>query len=206
MRDTRDRVLDAAERLFAKKGVAAVSLREINGIAGISQGVLHYHFKGRDGLIEALLERRLPAVTADRRDMVERLRAHNAPPSIRELLEIIVLPLARVAIEQGTAGRRFIQVLGRLSSERNPIFMKFSSSQFARVGLQDLIPGQLPRGSMEVFELRIGMAMHAIYGTLGELDDLAYSWQSHARPATLEPRQVVDALLDFLCEGFSGRA
>ncbi len=45
---TRKRILDTAERLFGERGVAAVSLRDINRAAGISQGVLHYHFGGRD--------------------------------------------------------------------------------------------------------------------------------------------------------------
>ncbi|MBP6382754.1 MAG: helix-turn-helix transcriptional regulator, partial [Pseudomonadales bacterium] len=44
---TRKRILDTAERLFGERGVAAVSLRDINRAAGISQGVLHYHFGGR---------------------------------------------------------------------------------------------------------------------------------------------------------------
>lgn len=56
---TRDRILDQAERLFAERGIDAVSLRAINAAAGVSPGILHYHFGNREPLIESIISRRL---------------------------------------------------------------------------------------------------------------------------------------------------
>lgn len=104
---TRKRILDTAERLFGERGVAAVSLRDINRSAGISQGVLHYHFGGRDLLVEAILERWLPSINADRRRMYDALLASGQAAQRRDIIEILCLPLAKLAIDRQPAGRRF---------------------------------------------------------------------------------------------------
>ncbi|WP_217231524.1 TetR/AcrR family transcriptional regulator [Streptomyces anulatus] len=56
---TRDRLLDAAEKLFLDHGVNQVSVRAINAEAGLNPGAVHYHFGSREGLVAALLEREL---------------------------------------------------------------------------------------------------------------------------------------------------
>ena len=93
---TRKRILDTAERLFGERGVAAVSLRDINRSAGISQGVLHYHFGGRDALIEAILQRWLPGVNAERRQMYDAILAAGRTPSERDVVEILCLSLIHI--------------------------------------------------------------------------------------------------------------
>src|ERR1700685_4032256 len=60
----REIIMDAAERLFAERGIEAVSLRTINAEAGYSVAALHYHFATRDGLVRALLARAQPPMLA----------------------------------------------------------------------------------------------------------------------------------------------
>ena len=54
---TRKRILKHAERLFAKSGIDAVSIRDITDAAGVNSAAIHYHFGSKSGLVEALLER-----------------------------------------------------------------------------------------------------------------------------------------------------
>src|SRR5512134_217549 len=57
-RSTRDLILDAAERRFAERGFAAVSMREIAGEAGLkNQASLYHHFNHKRALYEAVLAR-----------------------------------------------------------------------------------------------------------------------------------------------------
>jgi AcrR family transcriptional regulator len=57
-RPTRDVILDAAERRFAERGFAGVSVREIAGDAGLkNQASLYHHFKNKKALYEAVLLR-----------------------------------------------------------------------------------------------------------------------------------------------------
>ena len=55
--DARDRLLDAAERLLAAEGGAALTTRRIAAEAGVNHGLVHYHFGTVDDLVAALAER-----------------------------------------------------------------------------------------------------------------------------------------------------
>jgi AcrR family transcriptional regulator len=52
----RERILDAGIHLFAAKGYASTSVREIVERAGVTKPVLYYHFKNKEGLFVAILE------------------------------------------------------------------------------------------------------------------------------------------------------
>lgn len=56
-RDTRDRLLDAAETVVAERGVSALSLDAVAGEAGVSKGGLLHHFRSKEALLAALVER-----------------------------------------------------------------------------------------------------------------------------------------------------
>jgi len=56
---TAARILAVAEELFAERGYAAVSIREIAGRVGVNQGSIYNHFAGKQALYEAVLERGL---------------------------------------------------------------------------------------------------------------------------------------------------
>jgi len=54
--NTRERLLETATELFAEKGYAGTSVREIVDRAGVSKPVLYYYFKSKEGLFYAILE------------------------------------------------------------------------------------------------------------------------------------------------------
>ena len=54
--NSRERLLETATELFAEKGYAGASVREIVEKAGVSKPVLYYYFKSKEGLFYAILE------------------------------------------------------------------------------------------------------------------------------------------------------
>src|SRR5438552_16240986 len=66
---TAERLLDVGEELFAVHGIDAVSTRTITGAAGANSAALHYHFGSKEGLVEAILRRRMTAVRARRQQL-----------------------------------------------------------------------------------------------------------------------------------------
>src|ERR1035441_9434380 len=58
MTDTKERILDTAERLFSEQGYAATSLRSIIARAGVNLAAVHYHFHSKEALLEAVILRR----------------------------------------------------------------------------------------------------------------------------------------------------
>jgi AcrR family transcriptional regulator len=203
---TRKRILDTAERLFGERGVAAVSLRDINRAAGISQGVLHYHFGGRDALVEAILERALPAINAERRRMYEALVAAGKPPAARDVMEILCLPLARLAIGRQPAGRRFLRCLGRLHQEHNPVRTRVSDKYLADIPILDMLQALAPAAPRTRIEWYLGMVMNVIHATLGDVGRPAQPWQRAIDAEPMNPEGQVQALVDFICEGVGALA
>src|SRR3954453_14734589 len=74
-RESRDELLTAALRVFARRGYQQAGVDEIAAAAGYSKGALYWHFSGKDDLLLALLDERIDAPT---REMVALLE--SAPP------------------------------------------------------------------------------------------------------------------------------
>jgi AcrR family transcriptional regulator len=109
--ETPDRILDAAERLFAHQGVAATSLRSITSAAGVNAAAIHYHFGSKEELVRAIFERRIAPLTRARLERLERLEARHpeGPVPLEPLVEAFVAPLAK-------AGNDLREELERLGS------------------------------------------------------------------------------------------
>jgi AcrR family transcriptional regulator len=60
---TRERILKAAERLFADRGYEETSIRAIVTKARVNQAAINYHFKGKDGLYREVLRTAFRALT-----------------------------------------------------------------------------------------------------------------------------------------------
>jgi AcrR family transcriptional regulator len=82
--DARERLLRAAAALFARHGYGAVSLREIGRAAGVTPAMVHYYFRDKRGLYDAMLEGAFGRV-------LERARQVTGLP---ELLEVVAGTLA----------------------------------------------------------------------------------------------------------------
>ena len=117
--NAREALLDTAERLFADRGAKAVSLREINAEAGCSEAALHHYFKNREGLMKALLARCQPAMFERRAEMLARLSLIKRP-TLHQLVEALVRPLAVPLLKDPESGTLTVRLLARLHFERDP--------------------------------------------------------------------------------------
>src|SRR6266436_9898623 len=64
--DTKQRILDSAERLFAEYGFAGVSLRAIIADAKVNLAAIHYHYRSKEALFDAVILRRLEPINDER--------------------------------------------------------------------------------------------------------------------------------------------
>jgi TetR/AcrR family acrAB operon transcriptional repressor len=55
--ETRNRILDAAERVFSERGVAHTSLEDIAKAAGVTRGAIYWHFRNKNELFSAMVNR-----------------------------------------------------------------------------------------------------------------------------------------------------
>jgi AcrR family transcriptional regulator len=157
---TPDHLLDTAERLYAERGLDAVSLRTINAEAGVNPAAVHYHFGSREALIEALLVRRMGPVMARRAARLEALASARATSDARAVVEALVLPLAELLGEAGPAARRYLAFLARLLDARAPELEAVVRRHF-RAGterIEPLLARALPHVPTPVLHARLRLA------------------------------------------------
>jgi AcrR family transcriptional regulator len=91
---TRDLLVDSAEQIFARDGFAGASLREIMRSADANPAAVHYHFGGKDGLLEAVLDRVVEPITARRIELLHEPRSTSDLEALttRDLVEAFLRP------------------------------------------------------------------------------------------------------------------
>lgn len=115
MNDTKQKLLDAAERLFAENGYAATSLRQIISEAGVNLAAVHYHFGSKDELLDAVVLRHATPVNEARLAMLDKLEkeARGRALPVPRIFEAFLTPMAKAAGSKP----QFVRVMGRISSE-----------------------------------------------------------------------------------------
>lgn len=91
--DTKDRILDVAERLFAARGIDNVTLRDITSEAGVNLAAVHYHLGSRDDLLRAIFVRRMMPVLQERMDRLASVpQMDDLPARIEHIVRAFVEP------------------------------------------------------------------------------------------------------------------
>lgn len=117
--ETRGRVLDAAERLFAERGIEAVSIRDITRAAKANLAAINYHFGTKQELVAEIFSRRLTPLSQERLallDEVER-KAGGKPARLEDILEALFRPAVEQSFVCAHGNKAFMQLLGRCLSE-----------------------------------------------------------------------------------------
>src|SRR5579859_2251157 len=100
IQDTKQKIMDTAEKLFAEKGYDATSLRQVIAEAGVNLAAVHYHFGSKEELLDALVLRRVAPVNTARIAMLDQLDADaGCPrPAVEKVLEAFMLPMSETAV------------------------------------------------------------------------------------------------------------
>jgi AcrR family transcriptional regulator len=111
---TRDALLEQGALLFARHGVAAVSTRQLHDAIGArNESALHYHFGGRDGLVEGILRLHLEAVEARRAPLVAAIAADGREADLRALVHALAAPMDQDL--PTPLGRAHLRIVAQLS-------------------------------------------------------------------------------------------
>jgi len=130
--DTRDRLLDAAEQLFAKHGYSDVSTRQIADEAKANSAAVHYHFGSKEALLDAVFRRRLDPLNRVRIERIKASVASGKEPDIEELIRAFLEPPLTLP---ETDGERYFRLLaGRASIDPNPDVKRILFSVYDEVG------------------------------------------------------------------------
>lgn len=166
---TRERLLDVAEELFAEKGIAATSLRTLTTAAETNLAAVHYHFGSKDGLVDAVLDRRAAALNAERLADLARIEAtaQDGVPSVEDILTAFVAPGARALEALGDRRALLARLRGRLEAEPPEVVEALVRKHFGSVcahfldTLQRALPHVGKELTAERFRFCLGTLSHA---------------------------------------------
>jgi TetR/AcrR family fatty acid metabolism transcriptional regulator len=168
--DKRERILAAAERVFARRGFFAARVSEIAKDAGVADGTIYLYFKSKDELLISLFEQRMKQVNA-----VLRTALASETKPVAQLRALIRSYLRLVHDEPAAAEVLTIEL--RQSSK----FMKeYENAEFA--DFLRMLGGVIAKGQ-EAGELDDGIPSHvAARMIFGMLDELALAWVLAKQP------------------------
>lgn len=201
-RDTRARILDAAERLFADHGFNGASMRAITAEAGANVAAAHYHFGSKEALIEEVFHRRLAPLNAERLALLDRLQGADDTASLEDLVEAFVGPALRMQGNPECGGPVFMRLLGHALGQPHGKVRELFTRQFEEVfrrftaAFHAAMP-ELPEDEMVWgFLFMVGAMAH----TMAFSSDLARISHGATDPDDLDG--AMRRLVPFVCSGF----
>lgn len=123
---TRDRMLDAAERLFGQHGFPCASLRQITEEAGVNLAAVNYHFGSKEDLYKAVLIRKIRPVNQERLTLLSQAEqlAGDQPVPLRAILDTFIRPLLRRAASGSPGGISFLRLISRDLADPQPFMVE----------------------------------------------------------------------------------
>ncbi|MDI3405733.1 TetR/AcrR family transcriptional regulator [Streptomyces cavernicola] len=169
---TRQRLVKAAERLFAAHGVDAVSVRAINAAAGQGPASVHYHFGSKENLLAAVLL----GVGADVRDRiagnVAALAARPTAPTAAEVVHALTDPYLALLLKHRVRGMRWVQIVVQVSRGGRPA-VEATGQDAVAASLREQVRRAFPDCDGERLELRWPIVVMGYLQTLSHAEDLA---------------------------------
>ena len=115
--DTKTRILDAAEKLFASHGIEGSGLRLITRKAGVNLAAINYHFGSKENLVRAILSRFILTLDQERDRRLEQAetRAVNSRERLEDVVRAFMMPWVSFRKERP----QYVRIIARIYSRRN---------------------------------------------------------------------------------------
>lgn len=114
----KDRILDAAEALFAKHGFDGVSMRKVAEDAGVDLALSSYHFGNKRGLFDAVLMRRAEVLNETRLAALERCKAEagEGGPTVEAIINAFLEPMLAHGYQEDEGWRHYFELVAQVNS------------------------------------------------------------------------------------------
>jgi AcrR family transcriptional regulator len=198
-KDTRERILDAAEQLFAEKGIKETSIREVTKMAGANLAAVNYHFGSKEGLIRETISRRLKPINKERLSLLDSLetKTGGSPLPVESILYALFSP----AIEFCLSYPDFMRLAGRMLFESDKALRAVFLSQFDEVIIR--FKAALSRSLPDLPERELLWRIHFLAGAM------IHTYTNHSILEAFsgglckiaEDKEVLDRLINFCAAG-----
>jgi AcrR family transcriptional regulator len=176
-RPAKERLLDAAERLFAKRGYHGVSIRDITDAAKLDVALVNYHFGTKRALLTRVFERRAEVLNRERMERLEAVRIHaGGTLELESVVNAFMEPLILRSMRGGRGWKSYFALVAQVNNSPelsvlmtrhfDPVVHKFIEV------LKEALPGADPRDVYWGYHFLTG-ALTLTFAETGRLDKLS---------------------------------
>jgi AcrR family transcriptional regulator len=210
---TAEKILDAAERLFAQHGFDGVTVRQIMRAAGADVALAYYHFKSKRDIFDAVMLRRVGVVNDLRLEALDRIeRAHgDEPATVEEIVDAFISPLLHLLAEDPKTWRHYYALIAQINSSTQfggPLMTQYFDPLVRRfiAALRRALPNCDTRDLFWCHHFMSGALTHTFAQT-GRIDNLSDGLVSSSDMASIAARlpRFVAAGFRALCDGRTPR-
>jgi AcrR family transcriptional regulator len=196
--EARERILEAAELLFAAEGYDAVSFRDLTSAAGVSLSAIHYHFGSKEAVLSEIFALRANLLTRRRNDLLAAAhRYQTGPLSLESLLDAFLRPAFEVT--HGDRNELFNRLRARVAMETTRVTREIVRRAFDENDLVFVseLKAAMPELTVEDIHWRFHFLVGAMIYTMADSGQLQGLSEERCSP------QQTDLALAQLVAGFA---
>ena len=203
--ETVDRILDAAEILFAEKGFSETSLRMITSKAKVNLAAVNYHFGSKNALIQAVFSRFLTPLS---RLMEQGMKEKgwddlsSGKPTLEDILRLYTQSLLRIPTNHENGVSIFMRLMGLAYTQSQGHLRRYLEQEYARTFrlFMHFVKQSTPELTTEERFWRIQFTMGSLAFTMSSIQQLTQILEDSVE-AKADPEKVVNFLVPYLLAG-----
>jgi AcrR family transcriptional regulator len=200
---TRERILDAAEELFAQRGFEGVSVRQIMRKADADVSLAYYHFKSKQDLFDQVMLRRVEFLNEIRLKALEEVvgRHVDDEPTVEEIIGAFTRPLLQLLVDDHEKWSYYYQLIAQINNSPDrggQLMSRYFDPLVSRFieALNKALPGSDPADLYWSYHFLSG-ALTLTFAETGRIDNLSGGVCRSTDIAAINERMHV-----FLAAGF----
>ncbi|MBI1180506.1 MAG: TetR family transcriptional regulator [Alphaproteobacteria bacterium] len=202
---TKEKILDAAEELFAERGYYGVSIRQITQHAGVDLALANYHFGPKEELFRHVIARRAEEHSHRQMEYLQNAiaAAGDGPPSIEALVRAFCEPIFDRTMRGGPGWKHYIQLLSHTANTKQSHgFLAPMNERYDPVveAFTDAFKRALPACAPHNVHYAVYFLQGAIVYLLAETG--AINRQSHGLVDASDFDAILERMVPFFAAGF----
>lgn len=200
---TRERILDAAEELFAQRGFEGVSVRQIMRQAEADVSLAYYHFKSKGDLFDQVMLRRVEYLNEIRLEALQKVEERHIDDSasVEEIIGAFTKPLLQLLADDHDKWKHYFQLIAQINNSPDrggELMSRYFDPLVSRFidALKKVLPDSDPADLYWSYHFLSG-ALTLTFAETGRLDNL-----SDGACRSTDIASVNDRMSEFLAAGF----
>jgi len=206
--DTKQRILDAAEYLFARNGYRGTSLREITGRAKVNLAAVNYHFGSKKTLVEEVIKRRLLPLNSIRKKRLEEVRdaadRKGKQPDIKAVLSAFIEPTLKFK-ESNPGAEHFFTFIGRSFTDPDntvrDVFVRYIKPLFSL--LYETACQSLPDHGSDIIFWRLHFTLGSLFHTMHICGNIKTEFMNNQNE--MDADSLIDLIVPYVTAGMKAK-